>query len=79
MFKSHHVIVYFYDSLLLRDLVNLEQASYKFDIGINLHGQKGIIIVRNFDLDLPNNNKMCKQCFEKYSMEFCAELAKSGL
>jgi hypothetical protein len=79
MFKSQHVTVYFYDNLLLRNSVNLEQALYKFGTGINLHGKKGIIIVRNFDLDLPNHNNMCKQCFEKYSMEFCAELAKSGL
>jgi len=60
-------------------LVNLKQAPYKFRLGINIHDRKGIVIVRNLDLDLPNHNKMCKQCFEKYSMVFCGELAKSGL
>ena len=77
--KSNHLTVYFYDNLLLRNLVSLELASYKFGIGMNLHDQKGIITVRNFNLDLPYHNKMFKQCFEYYSMVFCGELTKSGL
>ena len=44
--KIHHVTVYFYDNLLLRNLVNLEQASYKYSIRMNLHDQKGIIVVK---------------------------------
>jgi hypothetical protein len=45
---------------------------------MDLHGQNGIITVRNFGLGLPCHNNMFKQCSEKYSKVFCEELAKSG-